>query len=1022
MDVPLEIRRLRRALRELVALSPIPAAGAGREPPALVAGLADVLVGGLHLDFAYVCLRDPDGSPAVEATRGEAWHGFPEWLQRRRTREAPLSRPEIVDDVGNGDRSFRGVVIPVGVNGERGLVAAACDRADFPDETDQLLLLVAGNHAATAFQTARLVEAHRRAEEALSRARDELERRVAERTVELSRTTTEALATQRRFRDLVNSVGGIVWEADAETFTFSFVSEQAERILGYPTEQWLREPTFWRDHVHPDDRDSAVRLRQQAGAERRGYDSEYRMLATDGRVVWLRDQVALVVEGDRSARLRGVMVDITERKRADEERQAHRWVMESLDRVNRSIQGTNDLEQMMSDVLEATLEIFGCDRASLVYPCDPDAAWYGVRMHRTRPEFPSIFSVGEQVPMAPDTAEVFRAVRAADGPIQFGPHSAYSLPRRLAQRLGIQSVIAIALYPKGDQPYVFGLYQSSYPRAWTSQEQFLFEGIGRRLEDALTSLSIFHRLRESEKRYRHIFESTGVSIWEEDFSRVKAAVEELRAGGVRDFGAYFAAHPQFIRDAVKMVKIVDVNSASLKLFGAESKEQLLTSLDQVFVAETNQVFVDELVAIAEGRTSFEAETELQTLQGERRTVLFTITFPASADRFSAVLVTVMDITERKQAEYLTRQVFEGSPDAVAVIGRDYRYRRVNPVYERNWGIRAEQIVGMHVVELRGGEMFEQALRANLDRCFAGEQVAYGEWLTNAVGRVYHVRTYTPLRSTSNEVNAALVISRDLTEHMLAVEALQKVQAELAHVTRVTTLGELAASVAHEVNQPLAAIVADANASLNWLAAAPPALERVREALDAIVRDGHRAAEVIQGIRQLARKSAPRKDAVDLGDVVRDVVSLVRAELRHQEISLVLNLVPELPLVLGDRIQLQQVLLNLVMNAVEAMGAVTGRPRRLVIRSEPHDGDHVGVTVQDTGSGIATNHLDHVFSAFFTTKPGGMGMGLSISRSIVEAHGGRLGATPNEPHGAIFYFSLPMKPGRDTLRENAGPRA
>ena len=230
---------------------------------------------------------------------------------------------------------------------------------------------------------------------------------------------------------------------------------------------------------------------------------------------------------------------------------------------------------------------------------------------------------------------------------------------------------------------------------------------------------------------------------------------------------------------------------------------------------------------------------------------------------------------------------------------------------------------------------------------------------------------------------------------------------------MTTLGELAASIAHEVNQPLAAIVADASASLNWLAAAPPDLESVREALDSIARDGHRAAEVIQRVRQLAKKSASRKDAVDLSDVVRDVVPLVRAELRQQEISLLLDLAPTLPLVLGDRIQLQQVLLNLVINAVEAMGAVTGRPRRLVIRSEPQDGDHVGVTVQDTGSGIASNHLDQVFSAFFTTKPSGMWMGLSISRSIVEAHGGRLWATPNEPHGAIFRFSLPLNPSRGT---------
>jgi C4-dicarboxylate-specific signal transduction histidine kinase len=328
---------------------------------------------------------------------------------------------------------------------------------------------------------------------------------------------------------------------------------------------------------------------------------------------------------------------------------------------------------------------------------------------------------------------------------------------------------------------------------------------------------------------------------------------------------------------------------------------------------------------------------------------------------------------------------------------------------------------MHVVQLRGSEAFERSLKVNLDRCFAGEQVTYGEWLTNAAGRVYHVRTYTPLRNTSNEVSAALVISRDLTEHMIAVEALQKVQAELAHVTRVTTLGELAASVAHEVNQPLAAIVADANASLNWLAAPRPDLESVRGALEAIVRDGHRGGEVIQRIRQLATKGAPRKGPLDLNDVVRDVVPLMRSELLHQEISLTLDLASTLSPVLADRVQLQQVLLNLMMNAIEAMGSVTVRRRELVIRSEPDADDHVRVAVQDTGIGIAANHLDHLFSAFFTTKPGGMGMGLSISRSIIEAHGGRLWATPNRPHGAVFQFALPVATGaggvwRDRLED------
>jgi PAS domain S-box-containing protein len=249
---------------------------------------------------------------------------------------------------------------------------------------------------------------------------------------------------------------------------------------------------------------------------------------------------------------------------------------------------------------------------------------------------------------------------------------------------------------------------------------------------------------------------------------------------------------------------------------------------------------------------------------------------------------------------------------------------------------------------------------------------------------------------------------DLTERKRSEEALQRAHTELAHVTRVTTLGELAASIAHEVNQPLAAIVADANACLNWLAGTDPRLDKAREALVAIANEGERAAEVVQRIRQLAKKTPPRKTSVELNHIIQDVVGLLRAELRRHHVTLTLDLASELPLVLGDRIQLQQVLLNLTMNAIDAMATVADRSRDLVIRASQSDRDHVIIAVQDTGVGIAANDLDHVFSAFFTTKPGGMGMGLSISRSIIESHGGRLWATPNPKHGATFHFAVPVE--------------
>ena len=802
--------------------------------------------------------------------------------------------------------------------------------------------------------------ARRRAENSLRSAREELEVRVRDRTADLQRTNerlhvavAEAVAAQQRFRDLVNSVEGIVWEADATTFQFLFVSNQAERILGEPVARWLSEPTFWKDHLHPDDREWAVSFRDRATGEKRDHDFEYRMIAADGSVVWLRDLVTVVVDEERAARLRGVMVDITGRRRAEA---ALREQAGLLDLTHDTI-FVRDMNDVITYWNRAAEELYGWTAADAV----------GSIPHRLmQTVFPA--------PLEQIRAELLGAGRWEGELVQ-------------TRADGSRVVVASRWSLQRDE--------EGRPRAILETNN----DITKRKEAEA-------RLRESEQRYRYIFDSTGVSIWEEDFSQVKVAIDELRSRGVRDFREYFAAHPEFVQQAITMVRIVDVNDVSVKLFAAGSKDELLVSLHKVFVPETQEVFLRELIAIAEGRTSFEAETVLQSLKGDTLTALFTITFPQPSARFDRVLVTITDITERKRAEYLTGQVFESSPDRVSIIGRDYRYQRVNPVFERFWRVPAEKAVGMHVADLLGMEVFEDKVRPSLDRCFAGEDVSYAEWFATALGRRHMAISYSPLRPDSERVEAVLVIGRDLTEHMLASEALHQAQAELAHVTRVTTLGELAASIAHEVNQPLAAIVADANASLNWLAGATPELEMVRDALDAIVKDGLRAADVIQRIRQLATKTDPRRATVDINDVIRDVAALVRTEVLRHQVSLRVELAPAMPLVLADRVQLQQVIINFVMNGIEAMASVEDRPRELVVRSGPHDGDDVLVAVQDAGVGIDPKNVDQLFSAFFTTKPGGMGMGLSISRSIIEGHGGRLWATPNPNHGVTFHFALP----------------
>jgi C4-dicarboxylate-specific signal transduction histidine kinase len=254
---------------------------------------------------------------------------------------------------------------------------------------------------------------------------------------------------------------------------------------------------------------------------------------------------------------------------------------------------------------------------------------------------------------------------------------------------------------------------------------------------------------------------------------------------------------------------------------------------------------------------------------------------------------------------------------------------------------------------------------------------------------------------------------DLTERKQGEENLREserryheAQMALAHANRVTTMGQLAASIAHEVNQPIAATVTNAHAALRWLGGQPPDLEEVRQALDDVIRDGNRAGDVIGRIRALIKNVPPRLDRLDINEAIIQVIEVTRSELLRNGVSLQTALAKGLPLIRGDRIQLQQIVLNLIMNAVEAMSDASKGSRDLLISTAGDASNGVLVAVRDSGPGLNPDSLERLFDPFYTTKPSGMGMGLSICRSIIEAHGGRIWAVANKPEGASFHFSLP----------------
>jgi two-component system, LuxR family, sensor kinase FixL len=368
-----------------------------------------------------------------------------------------------------------------------------------------------------------------------------------------------------------------------------------------------------------------------------------------------------------------------------------------------------------------------------------------------------------------------------------------------------------------------------------------------------------------------------------------------------------------------------------------------------------------------------------------------------------------EIAERKRAEETLRaqaNLLNLTHDTVMVRDMNGVITYWNRAAEAMYGWTTEEVLGQ-VSHLLLQTVFPQPLEN-----IKAELVSSGRWEGELIhtcrdGKQIVVESrWASQRDEQDRPVATLEINNDITARKRAEEALHKVQAELTHLTRVMTMGELAASIAHEVNQPLTAVTTNANACSRWLARDPPNLDEAREAVRRIVRDGNRASEVIARIRALLRKAEPRKVRLAINGVIGEVIALAQSELRRNRVSLHTDLAADLPPVLADRIQLQQVIMNLLLNGIDAMSSVTDRSRELIVRSQRDGSDAIYVAMQDSGAGIEPQHLDRIFTAFFTTKPEGLGMGLPISRSIIEAHGGRLWATPNVGPGVTVQFTLP----------------
>ena len=381
-----------------------------------------------------------------------------------------------------------------------------------------------------------------------------------------------------------------------------------------------------------------------------------------------------------------------------------------------------------------------------------------------------------------------------------------------------------------------------------------------------------------------------------------------------------------------------------------------------------------------------------------------------ARAFKRMTVTLKDTQESlRQSEADYRSFFENAIEGILRTTLAGRVLSVNPAAVRLLGYASAQEMIAQVTNTAEQVWAEPNARETLmARLFREEDAVSGyegEFKRKDGGRITVLLNTRIIRDSEGQPLHTETFMTDITERKRAEVALLNARAELAHVARVSTLGEMSASIAHEVNQPLTGAALSAQAGLRWLAHSPANVEGARQQFEAIIKDTRRANEVIQRIRALARRAPPERGWLDVNDIIKEVAALMGSEVHRHRIVLILELDETIPLIMGDRVQLQQVTINLVMNAVEAIAAAGNGRRELIIGSGREESGYVLVTVRDTGVGLAPEQLDHVFDAFYTTKPTGMGMGLRVSRRIVEAHDGRLWATRNSPRGMVFSFTL-----------------
>ncbi|MDR3485156.1 MAG: PAS domain-containing protein [Bradyrhizobium sp.] len=698
--------------------------------------------------------------------------------------------------------------------------------------------------------------------------------------------------------------------------------------------------------THPDDRTSVQKTFDDASRTGMDFDREYRLLMPDGSVKYVHAMARAARDPSGGIEFVGAVTDVTVAREAERKlRRSEAYLAETQHLSHTSSWAWDVCHRQFVYRSAEVYHLFGLDE-------EKDAGRQRPFRERIVPE---------------DRARVVEvAQRAIRYKTDFEVDYRIALPGGLVKR--VHSVGHPIVNNVGDVIELVGTHVD------VTEQYEAKEKLQRAFDD----------LKKSEDRLRLVIDTIPTLVW--------------RAGpdGIPDF----------------------LNQPALDYTGL-SPDQAETGWPRAFHPDDKKGMLRKWSAIRESGVRGGLEARLRRFDGEYRWFLF----QAEPLRDEAGTIvkwygSSTDIEDRKRTEEALREseqrfrdYAETASDWLWETGPDHRVTRLSDLYDV--GIPPSHVIGVARWEI-ATDVESEPEKWRLHRTMLDAHRPFRNFVytVNGTGSPAYVQTsgkpfydtngnFLGYRGTGTNITATI-----RADH--AEQALSKAQAELAHVTRVTMLGELTTSIAHEVNQPLSAVITNAEACLRWLDLEMPDMAKARRSVEWVVEDGNRASEIIRRVRALAKKTDLEKVRLDLNEVVREVIALVRRESSSHRVSLRTELASAPSMIRGDRVQLQQVIINLVMNGIEAMEHVKDRPRELVIRSRHNETHGVLLSVTDCGVGISIEDADRLFKAFFTTKSGGLGMGLSICRSIVEAHGGRLSALRNEGPGTTFQFVLPLQ--------------